>query len=108
MLQARVATHEVIQTPLPDGQIHSEFGKEIVYDVKGDEKKQRIYVNGKYIKYTHDERCDFDYSVRKTMVKSVYSMEEFFKEFFYDKSWWYGFTISFCKRVSKTGKTDKQ
>lgn len=107
MLHAKITTHEIIQTPLPDGQIRSELGKEIVYDVEGDEKKQRIYVNGKYIKFVHDELCGLAYGVRKTMIKSMYSMEDFFKEFFYDKFWWYGFSIAFCKKVSENGKVDK-
>ena len=107
MLHARITTHEVIQTPLPDGQIRSDLGKEIVYDVEGDEEKNRIYVNGKYIKFVQDKFCGLAYGVRKTMVKSMYPMEEFFKEFFYDKFWWYGFTIPFCKRVIENGKVDK-
>ena len=107
MLHAKITTHEIIQTPLPDGQIHSELGKEIVYNVEGDEKRQRIYVNGKYIKFVHDELCGLAYGVRKTMVKSMYSMEKFFKEFLYDKFWWYGFTISFCKQVVENGKIEK-
>ena len=107
MLHARITTHEIIQTPLPDGQIRSELGKEIVYDVVGDEAKQRIYVNGKYIKYIQDESCDFAWSVRKTFVRSMYSMEKFFKEFFYDKFWRYEFSAAFCKKVSENGKVDK-
>lgn len=107
MLHAKITTHEVINTPLPDGQTHSELGKEIVYNVEGDEEKQRIYVNGKYIKYIQDESCDFAWSVRKTFVRSMYSMEKFFKEFFYDEFWWYGFSITFCKRVVENGKIDK-
>lgn len=107
MLHARITMNECIETPLPNGQIHCEFGKEIVYNIKGDEEKQRIYVNGKYIKYVHDEYCGLAYGVRKTMIKSMYSMEDFFKEFFYDKFRWHGFSKDFCKKVSEFGKVDK-
>lgn len=106
MLHAKITTHEVINTPLPDGQTHSELEKEIVYNIKGDEKKQRIYVNGKYIKFVHDEYCGLAWGYRKTLIKSIYSMEEFFKEFFWNE-FWDGRSITFCKRVTENGKIDK-
>ena len=104
MKQVEVVWHDVIETPLTNGQFRSSLGQEHHATFKCDTENQRIYCDDKYISFRHDFGCGFAYQVRKTFIRSLYELDEFWKEFF-DDEFWYSFQRKMAEHIRKYGKT---
>ena len=102
--QVEFTWHDIIKTPLPNGQFQSSLGQEHHAVFTCDLEHQRIYCDGKYIPFRYECGSEFAYQIRKTFIRSCHTLEDFWKEFSEDK-WWYSFRHNIMEHIGKYGKT---